>query len=219
MSEPRSKRIRILLVDDHPVVRQGLRAILSTFDEIAIAGEASGGREAVSVARELKPDVILMDISMPEMSGIEATALLTRDVPESKVLALSMHENRTYINQALSAGARGYILKDSAPKELAQAISNVYNGTCAISPRAATILVNNAFQRRGQPGLTPRELEVLRFLARGYTNKEIATELNLGVRTIETHRENLIKKTGLSSVAELTRYAVEQGHIELNPAV
>ena len=130
-AEPQVKPIRILLVDDHSIVRQGLRSILSTFEGIVVEGEASSGREAVAVAQQLKPDVVLMDISMPEMTGIQATALIARNVPETKVLALSMHENRTYINQALRAGARGYILKDSAPKELAQAIANVHEGAHA----------------------------------------------------------------------------------------
>jgi two-component system nitrate/nitrite response regulator NarL len=213
----RSKAIRIMLVDDHPVVREGLRSILASFEEVVVAGEAGSGREAITVARELRPDVVVMDISMPEMSGIEATAALRRELPEVKVLALSMHDNLAYIKQSLAAGARGYILKDSAPKDLVQAISNVHCGTMPISPQAASILV-------GQPkggsstDLTPRETEVLRYIARGYTNKEIGAALGVGVRTVETHRENLIEKTGLSSVAELTRYAINHGYVELHSA-
>ena len=218
MSIPRSKAIRIMLVDDHPVVREGLRSILASFDEVVVAGEAGSGREAISVARELKPDVVVMDISMPEMSGIEATAALGRELPDVKVLALSMHDNLAYIKQALAAGARGYILKDSGPKELVQAISNVHSGTMPISPQAASVLVGKP--RLGPSGadLTPREMDVLRFIARGYTNKEIGAALGLGVRTIETHRENLIEKTGLATVAELTRYAITHGYVELHSA-
>lgn len=212
MSEPRSQRIRILLVDDHPVVRQGLRKILSTFDQIAIAGEASSGREAIEVARELKPDVVLMDISMPEMNGIEATTILRRDLPEVKVLALSMHENASYVKQALKAGARGYILKESAPQKLVEAISNVNSSSEPVMPTDVLARTEGKSQE-----LTPREIEVLRLIARGLSNKEIGVELHVGVRTVETHRQNLIEKTGCKMVAELTRYAVDHGYVELNP--
>ena len=215
MNEPRSKRIRIILVDDHPVVRQGLRKILSTFEEIAIEGEAGSGREAIELARTMKPDVVVMDISMPEMSGIEATSILRRDLPEVKVLALSMHEDPSYVKQALRAGARGYMLKDSPPKDLVDAIANVNSGTVPMSPQAANNLTTPTEDRKQ---LTPREVQVLCLIARGLTNKEIGNELGLGVRTIETHRENLIHKTGLPTVPELTRYAVLNGYIELDLA-
>lgn len=208
--------IRIILVDDHPVVREGLRSILSSFQEITIVGQAGSGREAIEVARELKPDVVVMDISMPEMSGIEATAALRRELPQIKVLALSMHENFAYIKQALAAGARGYILKDSGPKDLVRAICEAHAGTLPISPQAANVLVGQQKSESGRTELTPRETEVLTYIARGYTNKEMSAALGLGVRTVETHRENLIKKTGLSTVAELTRYAVSQGYVELH---
>lgn len=219
MTAPRGKRIRILLVDDHPVVRQGLRKILAGFDEIAIEGEACSGREAIELARTLRPDVVVMDISMPDMGGIEATGALRREAPEVKVLALSMHDNATYIKEALRAGARGYILKDSSPKDLVEAISNVNAGTTPMSPQAASALVGQANRRAEANDLSAREIDVLRLLARGMTNKEIAAELGLGVRTIETHRENLIRKTSLVTVAELTRYAVAQGYVELHSAV
>lgn len=215
MTEPRSKRIRIILVDDHPVVRQGLRKILSTFEQIAVEGEAGSGREAIELARELRPDVVVMDISMPQMSGIEATSILRRDLPEIKVLALSMHEDPSYVKQALRAGARGYMLKDSPPKDLVDAIANVNAGTVPMSPQAANNLTTTAEDRKQ---LTPREIQVLCLIARGLTNKEIGNELGLGVRTIETHRENLIHKTGLPTVPELTRYAVLNGYIDLQPA-
>jgi two-component system nitrate/nitrite response regulator NarL len=212
------KTIRIILVDDHPVVREGLRGILASFEQIEVVGEASSGRQAIDVARDLKPDVVVMDISMPEMSGIDAIGVLRRELPEVKALALSMHDNAAYIKQALRAGARGYVLKDSAPKQLVEAISNVDAGTTPISPQAANALVAQADSGRRQPPLSVREMEVLRLIAQGLTNKEIGAELGLGVRTIETHRENLIRKTGLATVAELTRYAVAQGFVELNPA-
>ena len=214
---PRSKRIRILLVDDHPVVRQGLRRILSDFDEISIAGEAGSGSEAIHRAHAIKPDVVVMDISMPEMSGIEATTILRRELPDIKVLALSMHANAAYIRQALRAGARGYLLKDSAPKELVAAISNVNSGLRPISPQAANVLV--APNDEGLPmQLSVREIEVLCLIAQGLRNKEIAVQLGVGVRSVESYRENLIQKTGLATVAELTRYAVARGYVEMHSA-
>jgi DNA-binding NarL/FixJ family response regulator len=218
MTTIRTKPIRIILVDDHPVVREGLRSILSSFEEVEIIGQACSGREAIQLARELRPDVVVMDISMPEMNGIEATAALRRELPEVKVLALSMHENFAYIKQALAAGARGYILKDSSPKDLVDAICDVHSGTLPISPQAANILVGHQQSTPKGSELTPREMDVLRFIARGYTNKEISAALGLGVRTIETHRENLIRKTGLATVAELTRYAISNGYVDLHSA-
>ena len=217
MPTTKTKRIRILLVDDHPVVRQGLRAILSSFEEIEVAGEAGSGQEAIDVSRQLNPDVVVMDISMPHMSGIEATAILSRDLPSAKVLALSMHENRSYVAQALRAGARGYILKDAAPKELAKAISDVFSGTFPISPQAANVLMGGP-GANDQPELTPREADVLRLIARGCTNKEMSIKLGLSVRTVETHREHLIRKTACETIAGLTRYAVAHGYVELHSA-
>ncbi len=214
---PRSKkrRIRILLVDDHPVVREGLRSILSSFDQITVAGEASSGQEALAVSRELKPDVIVMDINMPGMTGIEATSLLRRDLPDCKVLALSMYENRGYVAGAVRAGARGYLLKDSAPRDLVKAIAEVFRGGSPLSPQLAQAIGGAPGKLPAPQPLTPREIEVLIFLARGRSNKEISSRLGISVRTVETHRENLIRKTGHATVAELTRYAVNHGHMDL----
>lgn len=213
-TDPIKEKIRLLLVDDHPVVREGLRSILSNFEQLTIAGEAASGPEAIALARELKPDVIVMDISMPEMSGIEATAALTREVPSSRVLALSMHDNPNYVTQILRAGARGYILKHTSPNELVQAICEVFAGLNPVSPKAADILLHRAFPNSAPHKLSPREIQVLAFIARGLTNKDIGQQLNLSVRTVETHRENLIRKTGRTTVAELTRYAITHGFTE-----
>jgi len=215
MADGARRPIRLVLVDDHPVIRQGLIAILGAFDEVSVAGEASSGRDAVQVCAQLRPDVVLMDISMPDGNGIEAIAELRRAAPDCKALALSMHDNHSYVKQALRAGAHGYMLKDSSPRELVRAICGVHRGETFLSPQAAQTLTNNVFQRRGEATLTPREIEVLRFIARGLTNKEIGARLHLSVRTIESHRENLIRKSGRSTVAELTRYAVSLGYVEL----
>lgn len=218
MTTSKPRKIRILLVDDHPVVREGLRLILSTFEEIEVVGEASSGREAIVGAHELRPDVVVMDISMPDLGGIEATATIRREIPGCKVLALSMHDNRNYVTQVLRAGAGGYMLKDTPPKELVKAISEIFAGSHPISPQAAGALVSSAFPRSGEPNLSPRECEVLRFIARGMTNKEMGAELNLSVRTVETHRENLIRKLQRSTVAELTRYAITHGYVDMPSA-
>jgi two-component system NarL family response regulator len=197
-------------------VREGLRRILGSFEQIEILGEASGGREAIAVAHALKPDVVVMDITMPEMGGIEATGVITRELPTTKVLALSMHDNRNYVTQALRMGARGYILKDSAPAELVNAITEVFEGSHPMSHQAAEAVITSRFSQAGGADLSPREIEVLRFIARGLTNKEIGEALGLSVRTVESHREKLIRKLKLPTVAELTRYAVTHGFVEGN---
>jgi two-component system response regulator NreC len=215
--------VRVLLVDDHAVVRAGLRLLLSADGEIEIVGEAENGAEGVRLARELTPDVVLMDISMPDMNGIEATRRIKAECPDTAVLALTMHEDDQYFFAMLAAGASGYVPKRAAPNDLVSAIHAVQKGGVFLFPSVARLLVNDYLQRAehtGGPGrsfdvLTDREREVLVLIAQGRTNQEIADQLVISVKTVNRHRENIMAKLNLHSRVELVRYAIEKGLIEL----
>lgn len=212
--------IRVLLVDDHPITREGLRACLASQPHIAVVGEAADGQEAIQQAETLDPDVILMDITMPRMNGIEATAHITQRNPRTAVLALTMHEHKEYILEAVRAGARGYVLKETSPAELARAIETVQGGQNYFSSTATRVLVEAYLQQAQQPAapapqvLTARERQVLALIADGRSNREAAQELGIGVRTVETHRERILRKLNLRSTAALTRYAIAQGLVK-----
>ena len=207
-------RVRILLVDDHPIILSGLRNSLSSYPQLKIVGEASDGIEALHKARETNPDVVLMDIGLPGLNGIEATRALRKEIPTAKVLALTMHDNREYILEIIRAGAKGYVLKDTTPSELIQAIVAVYKGDSFFSPRISRIVVDElkANPQRKKPalisGLTLREEEVLRLIAEGSSNKEIAERLSICVRTVETHREHIMEKLHIHSAVGLAKYAI-----------
>ncbi len=210
--------IRLLLADDHPVVREGIRAALSSDARFRIVGEASNGEEAIRMTELLEPDVVLMDITMPGTSGLQATRAIRRSTPHAKVLVLTIHESREYVRQILRCGARGYLLKDAAPQELRRAIEIVAKGEPFFSPSVSQVLLDEFLQApRGTEGdsanLSPREREVLALVARGRTNKEIAAELGISVRTVETHRTRIGRKLGLRSAADLTRFAIAHGLI------
>jgi two-component system response regulator NreC len=215
--------IRILLVDDHAVVRAGLRMLLSADPELEIAGEAETGAEGVRLARELLPDVVLMDISMPDMNGIEATRRIKEQNPEMAVLALTMHEDDQYFFEMLAAGASGYVPKRAAPNDLISAIHAVQRGGMFLFPTLARVLVSDYLQRtehtpaagRGFDTLTDREREVLVLIAQGRSNQEIADTLVISVKTVNRHRENIMAKLNLHSRVDLVRYAIEKGLIEL----
>jgi DNA-binding NarL/FixJ family response regulator len=210
------KRIRILLADDHAVVRQGFKMILDAQADMEIVGQAANGRQAVDLAEQLRPDVVVMDVSMPELNGIEATRRLASSLPHARVIALSMHKDSVYVREILRAGARGYLLKDSGAADLVAAIRAVASGESYLSPAVSNAVLDDYRRHATNPIdlLTSREREVLQLLAEGKTNKEIAALLNLSVYTVEAHRGRILEKLNLHSIGELVRFAVRSGLIE-----
>ena len=228
--------MKVLLADDHRIVREGLRSLLEAQEDITVVGEADNGRVALQMAAESEPDVVVMDVAMPQLNGIEATRRLMNDQPDTKVVALSMHADRRYVAEALKAGASAYLLKDGAFEELVTAIRAVVANKVYLSPRVAGVVVDDYVRRlpgdksdgngdgsgadgNGRAGdgssafqkLTVREREVLQLMAEGYATKEIATRLHVSVKTVETHRRQLMEKLQLYSVAEVTKYAIREG--------
>lgn len=210
------KRIRILLADDHAVVRQGFKMILSSQSDMEIVGEAGNGREVVELAENLKPDIVVMDVAMPELNGIEATRRLATSVPHARVVALSMHKDNVYVREILRAGARGYLLKDSVAGDLVSAIRAVAQGEGYISPAVSNAVLDDYRKHVTNPIdlLSSREREVLQMLAEGKTNKEIAVVLNLSVYTVDAHRGRIMEKLNVHSINELVRFAVRNGLID-----
>lgn len=208
---------RVLIADDHKIFREGLRALLEKQRGIEVVAEAKDGLEAVRFAQKLIPDVVIMDVAMPEKNGIEATRETLEVLPKIKVIALSMHSDRRFVLQMLKAGAVGYLLKDSAFEELAAAIQAVASGQTYLSPKITDVVIKEYLysQARSEASvftiLTHREREVLQLLAEGKSTKEIAATLHLSVKTIETHRQQVMDKLDIHSVAELTKYAIREG--------
>ncbi|NLO75044.1 MAG: response regulator transcription factor [candidate division WS1 bacterium] len=214
-------KTRIILADDHKIMREGLRSLLAREPEMEVVAEAGNGRDCVDLARKLEPDLVVMDIGMPDLNGIEATRQIRADHPEVKVLALSMHSDRRFASAMLAAGASGYLLKDSAFEELSQAIQAVLEGQTYLSPAIAGLVVEDYVQRLGEEPspfsvLRPREREVLQAMAEGKSTREIAEALHISVKTVETHRQNIMNALGLRSVAELTKYAIREGLTSLD---
>jgi DNA-binding NarL/FixJ family response regulator len=211
--------IRVLVADDHPVVRKGLQTCLAKQGNLKVVGEAADGDEALRKARELSPDVVLMDISMPGMNGLAVTEVLRKEAPDMKVLVLSIHSNKEYIFRVIQAGAHGYVSKEAPPEELIRAIESVYQGephfSEDIARAALTEFVNTGGKKEPFAQLTTREREVLVLIAEGKSNKEIADRLGIGVRTIETHRERIMRRLNIHSVAGLTKYAIANGLVAL----
>lgn len=214
-------KIRILLADDHTILRAGLKMMLNAQPDMEVIGEAQDGRQAMHEAQRLQPDVILMDITMPDMNGIEATKQIKRAQPEIKVLVLTMHEHDEYIFQALRAGASGYMLKEAADTELITAIHVVQSGQFYLSPAAQSVMVGDYLQRvrtgeekDSYSSLTEREREILKLVAEGHTNNQIAERLVISPKTVDTHRTHIMDKLNLHSRAELVKYAMRRGLLE-----
>jgi DNA-binding NarL/FixJ family response regulator len=217
--------MKILLADDHQIVREGLKSLLQQHDDMEVVAEASDGRSAVQLAQELRPDVVVMDVGMPGLNGIEATRQITNREPDARVVALSMHSDRRFMGEMLKAGAKGYLLKDGAFEELATAIRSVIANKVYLSPRIADVVVDDYVRRTpGQAAgdtsafakLTPREREVLQLMAEGRATKEIAMDLKVSIKTVETHRRQIMEKLQIHSVAELTKYAIREGLTSLD---
>ncbi len=207
--------IKIILADDHKIVRQGLRTMLEKESDIEVMGEADDGRMAVRLARELSPQVVIMDVGMPDLNGIEATRQVLAECPGIKVIALSMHSDRRFVMNMLKAGASGYLLKDSAFEELATAIRMVLTNKIYLSTEIANVVIKDYLQGGGDESvfsvLSPREREVLQLMAEGKSSRQIADHLNISIKTVETHRMQIMHKLQIFSVAELTKYAIREG--------
>jgi two-component system, NarL family, response regulator NreC len=210
------KKIRILLADDHAMVRQGFRMILAAQSDMEIVGEAGNGRAAVELSEQLKPDVVVMDVAMPELNGIEATRRITGSSPHTRVLALSMYKDSVYVREILRAGARGFLLKDAIDRDLLAAVRAVAGGEGYLSPAVSEAVLSDYRRHVTDPLdlLSSREREVLQMIAEGKTNKDIATALNLSVYTVDAHRGRIMEKLNLHSVGELVRFAVRKGLID-----
>ena len=210
-------KVRILIADDHGIVRKGLRLQLEQNDKFQVVGEAADGRDAVRMAEELKPDVVVMDIAMPNLNGIQATAQIVKRNPGTGVIILSMRSDESYLTKTLSAGAKGYLLKDTAEVDLYRAVESVAQGKSFFSPAIANTLLEDYMRQLQQRGLqdsydllTPREKEILQLLAEGKSNKEVATALDLSTSTVETHRTRIMQKLDLHSAADIVLYAVRK---------
>jgi DNA-binding NarL/FixJ family response regulator len=213
------EKISVLIAEDHETVREGLKLILSAQSDMEVVGDAGDGRAAIELAQRLNPDVVLMDVSMPSMNGLKATAKLKSCCPESHVLALTRHKDDGYLQQMLSAGASGYVLKQSSPSELIHAIRAVAKGGKYLDPTVAGKVMGRFVGRSTTsteklPEITDREAEVLRLISWGHSNKDIANRLDLSVKTVEVHKTNAMKKLGMNSRIDIVRYAVLQGWME-----
>lgn len=214
--------IRILLVEDHSIVREGLKALLEKQPDIEVVGQAEDGRKAVHMSRELLPDVVIMDIAMPDMNGIEATRLIMRESPSTKIIGLSIHLDRRYVVEMLKAGSSGYLLKDCAFEELTNAVHTVVRGNIYLSPQISDIIINEYMNLLSKEDgsvfsvLTTREREVLQLLAEGKRTREIASLLRISTKTVETYRQQIMDKLDIRNVAELTKYAIREGLTSLD---
>ncbi len=213
------ENVRILLVDDHAVLRDGVRMVLESQPGFQVVGTTENGRDALRLVEDLRPDIAVLDIAMPEMNGLEATRAIRQCCPQTQVVILSMHEGEEYLREALRAGAAGYVLKRAAAKELVGAIQTVRHGESYLDPALTRTLISDYVRQveRGDEtpdSLTERELEVLKLVAEGFTNRQIAFKLNISIKTVQTHRANLMDKLNLHDRTELVRYAIRRGLIQ-----
>ncbi len=214
-------KIRILLADDHTILREGIRSLIEDEPDMEVVGEAEDGLSVVKLADTLRPDLILMDLAMPLLNGLEATRQIRKNNPHAKILILTMHENEEYIRQVLAAGAMGYILKDAAARELLGAIRSIHKGEVVLSPAITRLIVTDYLRwgdlatQDSSDGLTDRERQILQMIAEGYTNKQIADILSISVKTVQAHRLNLMKKLDLHDRGELIKYAIQKKIIEI----
>jgi DNA-binding NarL/FixJ family response regulator len=209
--------VRIILADDHKIMREGLRALLAKQKEIEVIAEADSGRAVIELCSQLHPDVVIIDISMPDLNGIDAARQITRQAPDIKVIALSMHSDKKYVKEMLAAGASGYLLKDAAFEELGMAIATVLKNKTYLSPQITDTVVKDYVNENvprdsiASTALSAREREVLQLIAEGKSTRDIAATLYVSVKTIETHRKQLMDKLGINNIAELTKYAIREG--------
>lgn len=219
------KNIKILIVDDHEVVRDGLKNILLSLNNVAIAGEAANGEDAIAFYETNKPDLVIMDISMPGMNGIEATRIIKENDPNAKILILTMHDNQEYLNQIIRSGAKGFVLKNTDKEELLDAVKTVAGGENFFSKDISKLIIENYIRSAKDTDknegykevpLTKREIEILKYIAEGNSNQEIANKLYISYNTVDTHRKNIMHKLSIKNTAGLVRYAIEKGLINLN---
>ena len=217
-------KIKVIIAEDHTIVRKGLCALLQGEPDIEVVGEAENGREAIKIVEKLLPDVVLMDIAMPGLNGLDTTRQLKKRFPKLKILILTMHDNEEYIFETLRAGASGYLIKRSAPNELISAIQSVYRDESYLSPAISKKVIEGFVQSGGQTvmedvdyvKLTVREREVLQLIAEGNANREIARLLHISIKTVESHKAHIMEKLDIRNIAELTQYAIRKGLISLN---
>ena len=217
------KKIKLLVADDHKIFRQGIKKLLEEESDLQVVGEASDGREAVKKTIELKPDVILMDIAMANLNGLEATRQIKKQLPSAKVIMVTMHKNEEYVLQSFQAGASGFILKEGAVEELVSAIRSINSDKSFLSPSISKTLID-AYMRKMETGktetpfdlLTDREREVLQLIAEGYTNREVAKSLFISVKTVEAHRAHIMQKLNIHDIAKLVKYAIQKVLVDLN---
>lgn len=215
------KSIRILIADDHSLVREGIRALLETVDDVEVIADASDGLDAIKMIQTHRPNLVLMDIGMARMNGLDATARIVKEFPGVRVVILSMHANEEYVLQALRAGASGYLLKDAKKQELLLAVKSVASGKTYLSPEVSKHVIDNYVQSVGTQGsplekLTPRQREILKLISEGRTNKEMAGILNLSIKTIDTHRTQLMDRLDIHDVAGLVRFAIKMGLVPVD---